>query len=142
VTAVQDGAEWLQPFVDYRRPDALRILDFAHAAEYVSEFVQLVFSWLQKELHTLKHEGPSQVLQDLSALQEQYPAIERLGEIMAYLRKHEAHMQYPTYQTAGWVRDGGECRYSGGGSPSHRSGPPLAATPCQSDAGAAQCRLQ
>lgn len=32
VWAVQDGAEWLQGFVDLHRPDALRILDFAHAA--------------------------------------------------------------------------------------------------------------
>ena len=33
VCAVQDGAEWLQGFVDYHRADAVRILDFAHAAE-------------------------------------------------------------------------------------------------------------
>lgn len=31
--AVLDGAEWLQGLVDYHRPDAVRILDFAHAAE-------------------------------------------------------------------------------------------------------------
>lgn len=34
VCAVQDGAEWLQGFVDGHRQDAVRILDFAHAAEY------------------------------------------------------------------------------------------------------------
>jgi hypothetical protein len=32
VCAVQDGAEWLQGLVDYHRADAVRILDFAHAA--------------------------------------------------------------------------------------------------------------
>lgn len=32
VCAVQDGAEWIQGFVDLHRPDAVRILDFAHAA--------------------------------------------------------------------------------------------------------------
>ena len=32
VCAVQDGAEWIQGFVDLYRPDAVRILDFAHAA--------------------------------------------------------------------------------------------------------------
>jgi hypothetical protein len=31
--AVTDGATWLQQFIDLHRPDALRILDFAHAAE-------------------------------------------------------------------------------------------------------------
>ncbi len=33
VAAVMDGAEWQQGFVDYHRADALRILDFPHAAE-------------------------------------------------------------------------------------------------------------
>jgi len=31
--AVQDGAEWLRGLVDYHRADAVRIFDFAHAAE-------------------------------------------------------------------------------------------------------------
>ncbi len=42
VCAVQDGAEWLQRLVDYHRADAVRILDFAHAAEYVNEIGQAV----------------------------------------------------------------------------------------------------
>ncbi len=42
VCAVQDGAEWLQGLVDYHRADAVRILDFAHAAEYINEIGQAV----------------------------------------------------------------------------------------------------
>ena len=37
VAAVQDGADWLQSFVDGHRPDAVRILDFAHAAGYLGQ---------------------------------------------------------------------------------------------------------
>src|SRR5260370_3387750 len=37
VCAVQDGAEWLQGLVDYHRADAVRILDFAHAPQYLNE---------------------------------------------------------------------------------------------------------
>jgi hypothetical protein len=37
VCAVTDGAEWIQTFVDLHRPDAVRILDFAHAMEKVAE---------------------------------------------------------------------------------------------------------
>ncbi len=33
VCAVQDGAQWRPRLVDYQRADAVRILDFAHAAE-------------------------------------------------------------------------------------------------------------
>jgi hypothetical protein len=42
VCAVQDGAEWLQGLVDYHRADAVRIIDFAHAAEYVNGIGQAV----------------------------------------------------------------------------------------------------
>src|SRR5438876_80017 len=37
VCAVSDGADWIQKWVDYHRKDAVRILDFAHAMEYVSK---------------------------------------------------------------------------------------------------------
>src|SRR5205823_1816716 len=59
VCAVQDGAQWLQGLVDYHRRDAVRILDFAHAAEYVNEIGQAVQAaggrlparWLEGVLH-------------------------------------------------------------------------------------------
>ncbi len=37
VCAVTDGAEWIQKFVDVHRHDAVRILDFAHGMEKVTE---------------------------------------------------------------------------------------------------------
>jgi hypothetical protein len=42
VCAVLDGAEWLQGLVDDHRADAVRMLDFAQAAEYVSQIGQAV----------------------------------------------------------------------------------------------------
>src|SRR3989440_1430128 len=109
VCAVQDGAEWLQGFVDYHRADAVRILDFAHAAEYINEIGQVVRTaggrlpplWLEGVLHRLKHQGPQRVLKHLSWLAARYPS-SALQEKLTYLQKREAHMQYPTYQQAGW----------------------------------------
>jgi hypothetical protein len=109
VCAVQDGAEWLQGLVDYHRADAVRILDFAHAAEYVNEIGQAVQAaggrlptrWLQGVLHRLKHQGPARVLRHLGWLAARYPS-PLIQEKLAYLQKREAHMQYPTYQEAGW----------------------------------------
>ncbi|MFL5627208.1 MAG: hypothetical protein ACJ788_16635 [Ktedonobacteraceae bacterium] len=40
--AVTDGAVWLQSLIDLHRPDAVRILDFPHAAEYVSAIGEAV----------------------------------------------------------------------------------------------------
>ncbi len=39
--AVTDGAVWLQHFIDLHWPYAMRILDFPHAAEYVSALGEL-----------------------------------------------------------------------------------------------------
>ena len=110
VCAVTDGAPWLQGFIDEHCPQALRILDFAHAAEYVSAMGQAATeagsvlgpTWLQERLHTLKHEGPRPVLSQLRALQAQHLQLPLLSEKLAYLEKRETHMQYPTYQAAGW----------------------------------------
>src|SRR5213082_1474179 len=109
VCAVQDGAEWLQKLVDYQRADAVRILDFAHAAEYVNEIGQAVQAaggrlpagWLEGVLHRLKNQGPARVLRHLSWLAARYPS-SLLQEKLTYLQKREAHMQYPIYQEAGW----------------------------------------
>src|SRR3989442_5186204 len=109
VCAVQDGAEWLQGLVDYHRADAVRILDFAHAAEYVNEIGQAVqaaggrlpATWLKGVLHRLKHQGPQRVLKHLTWLAARYPS-SVVQEKLTYLQKREAHMQYPTYQQAGW----------------------------------------
>ena len=103
VCAVQDGAEWLQGLVDYHRADAVRILDFAHAAEYVNEIGQAVQAaggrlpptWLTGLLHRLKHQGPARVLKHLAWLAARYPS-PLIQEKLAYLQKRETHMQYPT----------------------------------------------
>ena len=69
VCAVQDGAEWIQSLIDAHRADAVRILDFYHAAEYVSDIATLVRNagtllqenWLDEQLHELKQHGPAKV---------------------------------------------------------------------------------
>src|SRR5712692_5476299 len=103
VCAVQDGAEWLQGLVDYHRADAVRILDFAHAAEYINEIGQAVRAaggrlpagWLDGVLHRLKHQGPARVLRHLSWVAARSPSAD-IQEKLTYLQKREAHMQYPT----------------------------------------------
>src|SRR5882762_8418925 len=43
VCAVTDGADWIPKFVDLHRADAIRILDFAHAMEYVTKVGKAVW---------------------------------------------------------------------------------------------------
>ncbi len=103
VCAVQDGAEWLQGLVDYHRADALRILDFAHAASAVSDLGEAVraaggrlpTNWLDGVLHRLKHQRPARVLTHLARVVARYPS-EAAQEKLTYLQKRETQMQYPT----------------------------------------------
>lgn len=115
VGAVTDGSEWCQTFVDFHRPDAIRILDFPHAGGYVSQIGQVVFgegtpateTWLTGQLHHLKHDGPTAVLAEARQLAAAHPDLSELPKHLAYLEKRESHMQYPAFQVAGWpIGDG------------------------------------
>jgi hypothetical protein len=107
VCAIQDGAEWIQGFVQGHRHDALRILDFAHAASYVCEIAakvreaggHLPAKWEESVLHRLKHEGPARLLRHLSRLAVRYPQSQ---EQVNYLQKRRELMEYPNYQQQGW----------------------------------------
>jgi hypothetical protein len=112
VAAVLDGAEWLQGFADWHRRDALRILDFPHAASYVAKIGQATWGadspelagWLQMQLHQLKHAGPPAVLTTLQEMVAEHPQAEalELPQALAYLEKRQAQMDYPTFQAQGW----------------------------------------
>ncbi len=115
VSAVTDGAEWCQSFVDFHRSDAVRILDFPHAGEHLAQIGQAVFgegtaateTWFTRQLHRLKHDGPAAVLAEVRQLAEAHADCPEVLEPVAYLAKREAHMQYPTFQAAGWpIGDG------------------------------------
>ena len=74
----------------------------ALAADRSSAGSALADDWLAKQLHELKHNGPSQVLADLRGLVAKHPNVKELTDHLAYLDKREAQMQYPTFQAAGW----------------------------------------
>jgi hypothetical protein len=97
VCAVSDGADWLQGFVDLHRPDALRILDFPHAAEHVSLLLQAVqqtgmqlpSDLLPRLLHRLKHRGPRLLMRLLGRMPDHLVHQEGIREHIGYLYKRE-----------------------------------------------------
>lgn len=118
VCAVTDGAEWEQGFIDHHREDAVRILDFSHAAEYVAAAGQAVLgegtpvfqAWLKDTLHELKHGQPQQVLTTLRDMQAEASAPGAGGaatgatiqKSLAYLEKRQDHMHYAEFQARGY----------------------------------------
>lgn len=109
VCAIQDGAEWLQGFVDGHRADAVRILDFAHAAEYLGQVAEqgrlagyhVPLGWLPVILHQLKHHGPARIMTHLDWWQKHRP-LPAVMDAIRYLGKRLAQMDYPQFQAQGW----------------------------------------
>lgn len=117
VCAVSDGAEWIQGFIDLHRHDAVRILDFYHAAGYVSQVGQAVLgdgtaefqTWLTTTLHVLKQASPDQVLNTLHEMQAELEGgsasaetLDRVRIALQYLEKRRPQLEYARFQAAGY----------------------------------------
>jgi hypothetical protein len=118
VCAVTDGAEWEQGFIDLHRREAVRILDFGHAGEYVAAGGQAVLgegtdacqAWLKETLHELKHGQPDTVLNTLRDMHTEVSArgagsvaaAATLEKSVGYLEKRRAHIDYARFQALGY----------------------------------------
>ena len=115
VCAVVDGADWCQTFLDRRCPQAVRILDFPHAAGYVSAAGLAMFGagtadaseWVGQHLHQLKHGDPTRVLAALAALpvaESLTPqvAAEKRTAAVDYLSARLGQIQYARFRAAGY----------------------------------------
>jgi hypothetical protein len=110
VAAIQDGAEWIQSLLEALRTDILRILDFYHAGQYLSDIAQLLnqagtqlpVKWWEEQLHELKHQGPEKVLEEVLQLLQDHSHVEDLDKKVNYLQKRKEMMQYPQFRASGW----------------------------------------
>jgi hypothetical protein len=75
VAGVSDGAPWCQGVLDRHRPDAVRILDFPHACQRLSEVAVAVWgegdqatTWAAAQRAELRDGAPDRVLAALRAL--------------------------------------------------------------------------
>jgi len=113
VVTVNDGAEWIQSFVDYHIPKATRILDFRHALDHILAAGQAVLGertegtqqWFSTMAHQLKHKPPQHTIADLCLLKSQVTSEEQAAAIdheQRYLQKREAMIDYPHFQNKGY----------------------------------------
>lgn len=106
VAAVSDGAVWIQGFVDLQCPQAVRILDFAHAATYLAQAATDAFgvesaagrAWFAQQRHELRHGDPDRVLAALAAL----PPSEARETATRYLGERRPMIAYQRFADAGW----------------------------------------
>jgi hypothetical protein len=113
VIAVNDGAQWIQSFLDYHCPHAVRIIDFAHAQGYLSQAGQAVWGeetpqfkqWYQAACHRLKHKPPQQTVANLRLLQQKVKTDEQAAEVdgaLHYIQRRKKMMDYAHFRYLGY----------------------------------------
>jgi hypothetical protein len=109
VVAVQDGAPWIQSFIDYHCPQAVRVLDFAHALAYVATVGRAIYGaeteafqqWYARMSKQLGHQPPQRTVNELRLLQRQHPEHpegEAIELAIRYLEKRLPLIDYPHFR--------------------------------------------
>ena len=120
VAGVVDGAVWAQAFLDDHRPDAVRILDWCHAAPYLAAVATACFGavvatasqWLATQLRELLEGQPEGVLGKLGGLRDELAAqasaaatqakLETVTTSLQYLAQRGAPIRYAAFRAAGY----------------------------------------
>lgn len=120
VLVIADGGNWIDPIVEREFSGAVRILDYAHAAEHVNDCARALYGpesaaavrvgerwegWMyegQTRRMIAALEAGVRVLGP--AREEDGPEHPRrvLAANIGYFRKNLAHMNYPEYRRKGW----------------------------------------
>ena len=111
VCAVNDGADWIPEVVTACRPDAVRILDFYHAAEHLAAAARSVFgentpafhAWFVTQRRELRDGDPDRVLEALADLASIHPQhAECINATQGYLLKRRDLIRYVEFKAAAW----------------------------------------
>jgi hypothetical protein len=113
VVAVNDGAAWIQSFIDYHCPKAERVIDFAHAQHYVGcigkailgEETEAFKVWFKEKSHQLKHEPPQRLLTELALFGQQAETDEQNSVIehsLRYLSQRREMIDYSHFRARGY----------------------------------------
>jgi hypothetical protein len=109
VVAVNDGARWIQAFIDYHCPTAVRVIDFAHAQSYLALVGKAIYgadneafaAWYPTASQQLAHQPPQRTVADLRLLQAQHdPSGENMeiAQAIQYLHHRLDMIDYPHFR--------------------------------------------
>lgn len=106
---INDGAPWIQQYVESKSPAATHILDYYHALEHLAEFSRVHFKaakssaqWLDKQAGLLLSDGVDLVLTNLAELNRlSADATECRRRLVGYYSRNRHRMQYGTFRNRG-----------------------------------------
>lgn len=108
---VNDGAKWIQKWIEAEYPQATQILDFYHAMSHISEYAKVCIKQEDKRReymleigHILKTEGYEIMLNKINVLASKTKRQRKQKDkLMGYLRNNKQRMDYPTYLQKGML---------------------------------------
>lgn len=111
IVAVNDGALWIQSFIDYHCPQAIRIIDFAHAKAYLATIGRAIHGtetpqfkqWYARICKQLGQKPPQRTLTELRFLQSQnqdHPELADIEQAIRYLEKRQEMIDYSHFRKA------------------------------------------
>ena len=110
-----DGGNGLEPFVQKSFPlTEVVILDFWHVSDHLGDLARTLHPQDEEQAkeqkgqwcHVLKHEGGEALVKVVEEmpLPERRPALRaKHTEVLSYLKKNVARMDYPAYLAKGWL---------------------------------------
>ena len=112
VVGVVDGALWCQGFLDLQRENAVRILDFAHAAGYLAQAAEARYptepvrsqTWFSDQRRELRSGDADVVIAHLAAWLEDDSGAQTgpIGVAHGYLASRRAQLRYARFRAAGY----------------------------------------
>lgn len=106
VVALADGAKWIWNTFDEISPEAIQILDFAHAKSYLYKAGKIIFGlnsdlvkpWVKQQEDLLFEDNISAVIKNIEQHQQ---AHSELAEIVTYFKNNQQRMHYGSYRAQG-----------------------------------------
>lgn len=113
IAAINDGSEWIQAFIDYHCPTAVRIIDFPHAAGYVANAGRAIWgegteafqAWFERAVHQMKHKPPQRTVAELRLLRQKARSDEQaaiVDQALFYLQTRLAMIDYAYFRRCGY----------------------------------------
>jgi hypothetical protein len=108
--ALTDGGNGLEDWIDLHFPRSIKILDFRHATEYLSDLAAAydkgdASTLLSRWCHIMKHEGGAAIWSELHQLDRRKMTAAARAEhtkTLRYIGNNLHRMKYPEYLAKGW----------------------------------------
>lgn len=104
---ITDGAIWLRNWIEDAYPDAICILDFYHAKEYLCDFAKDYFKdetvrskWIEQQEENLQQSLTSQIINTVKSLNKKRKT-ESGKKLILYYEDNISRMDYKYYKTIG-----------------------------------------